>query len=202
MFLSIIELDLVNPYIVQSLTNMELMHKNIMTMFKANREEEQVLFSLYNSDNGVRCIVQSKNMPCVTDKTIGMTFISSRNIAMDYDKMLQTGKTISFMMNVAPVKRLRREGKNSSKVYISSLEERVAWLTKQADRHGFKVLRATEMPVTKQDFYHGMQKGSIYGNQYTGILTITDASKFMNLIKIGIGTGKPYGFGMFLLHEN
>ena len=67
---------------------------------------------------------------------------------------------------------------------------------------GFQLLAVNELEHIRQTGKHSPESsGRMYfdGYHYQGILQVTDAVKFQDALRHGIGAGKAYGFGMLLL---
>ncbi len=77
------------------------------------------------------------------------------------------------------------------------------WLVKRSAKHGFS-LKEGEFRVTGSqwyDFRKGTQRQHVrmLGVTYEGILTVTDADAFRNILTHGIGREKAYGMGLLTI---
>ncbi|MGM9928141.1 MAG: type I-E CRISPR-associated protein Cas6/Cse3/CasE, partial [Bacillus sp. (in: firmicutes)] len=75
------------------------------------------------------------------------------------------------------------------------------WLKEQALKHGF-LLDDNQFTVVNSQWYH-FKKGNgkknmvtLLGVTYEGILTVTDAECFSDMMCKGLGRGKAYGMGL------
>lgn len=107
------------------------------------------------------------------------------------------GDVIAFQMRACVAD--RKGGRN---IYpdIGDWRERRAWLDAQGKKQGFEVL-AVHVDGDRQDVVaSGGRKFWIDATRFTGVLKVTDATKFAAALAAGIGrVGKAFGMGMLVI---
>jgi CRISPR system Cascade subunit CasE len=88
----------------------------------------------------------------------------------------------------------RRHGK---RVPLRGDSERMQWLSRKAERAGFRVLDAR---VVEERPTHGRHEGglvTVAGARFDGLLEVVDAERFVrDALDRGIGPAKAFGFGL------
>ena len=200
MYLSRLELDLKSPSVRQSLRNCQDMHRNIMKAFDVSRSAAQVLYRVVRTDQRIMVYVQSMAEPQwerIADH--GYCCTGMRDISALMEKF--TADTIlHFSILACPAKKVRGSGKNSRRVLLQMPEERLNWLKRQAERHGFVIVGAYE--AAKEEQISGVKSSGKFvlsGIPFEGTLRITDSDAFRRNFANGIGAEKSYGFGLLMI---
>ena len=111
--------------------------------------------------------------------------------------------TKHFDLLALPTKKIPATGgKNRQRRVLKTPQERIEWMQRKAKQFGFQLLAVNELEHIRQTGKHSPESsGRMYfdGYHYQGILQVTDAVKFQDALRHGIGAGKAYGFGMLLL---
>lgn len=206
MFLSRIAFDRQNSWARQSLKNCHDMHRTIMQAFPDSeaqaRSEYNVLYRLQVTNDSAIAYVQSKSEPD-WNKLLGkgVCVQGCKNI----DNVCNTIKNdmqMCFNLLVCPTKKQKREDKNSTRVYLTSPEERFEWLQRKGNDYGFKIISCREQAETSTFGTHKQAEGGnmyLKGVCFTGELCVCDKEKFLIAYREGIGAEKAYGFGLLLL---
>lgn len=140
-----------------------------------------------------------------------------------YYGALQNGQRLVFRLRANPTKKTDswqgREGArpNGRRVDLRRDEDRLAWIKRKADQHGFRLLKVTLRPSHEGSLPDVLQvdprpAGRVIGHQdagggrthrltfaaviYEGSLEIVDKDLFLQALYHGIGPAKAYGFGL------
>ena len=108
---------------------------------------------------------------------------------------LPMGRTLQFRLKANPSK---RDSKTKKTIGFYRRSDQLAWLERQADRCGFRLLGAEVAPAP--NVFGIKKKGAppvrITTALFQGILEVTEPNKFLTVIRQGIGRGKSYGCGL------
>lgn len=197
MFLSQLVLNRNLVSVQRELGNAHRFHQRIMQAFpddetiESPRQDWNILFRHEPADNVV--LVQSDIEPDWTKLPSG--YLQRQEVkTLDYKiTALQPGRVLQFRLKANPSK---RENKTRKVVGLVKPSEQLAWLTRQGDRCGFKIIGADTMPLPK--VFGKKEKSSIRIETalYHGLLEVTDADLFVASLRQGIGKGKSYGCGL------
>jgi CRISPR system Cascade subunit CasE len=191
------------------------LHRTVMHAFPAKREHAGVLHRLevHPRSGAIMLLVQSQAKPdwdYLTEKEYLLPddpISDLENPAVkEFNFSPRIGQTLQFRLVANPtVKKVRRddkgERKNSNRVPLVHEARQEEWLTKQAAANGFRLLDLTISQPNKQT---GWQKDNgrsltLYTVQFDGRLQITDAAKFQQALRTGIGPAKAFGCGLLSL---
>jgi CRISPR system Cascade subunit CasE len=187
-------------------------HRTIMAAFPDNLpDDERVLHRLdvHPRTGAVQLLVQSQTRPdwsvlagkdylLPPDPFSGLDNPTVKPISLP----LQSGQVLAFRLVANPtVKKKRSDAQNGNRVPLVREERQLDWLQHKAEQNGFRLLRAT---VTAQAEHKGWKhKGqpplTLYTVQFDGRLQITDAAKFQQALRTGIGPAKAFGCGLLSL---
>ena len=200
MYLTILKIKPEKAKICRIFQNEEQVHIAIMMMVEKNREEEQVLYRTFDSDDirNVRIIVQSKNKLNVSRS---MYFDCVKSVCVDErNSLIEKGDIITFDILARPTSQPRRAGSPSHKKLIVGKDARINWITNRLAQGGCKALSVSENESEGKRLCHRDQKWiNLDGLRYSGQIKIEDPDSLLKLYETGIGHGKAYGFGMLLL---
>lgn len=201
MYLSKIGFVLNDRGIQAALADCQKMHQLVTSFFGTDRKSSNILYRV-RMDCGQYAIYLYSDTPIDASKIPHpMTLIGQKNISSWADGM-QEGVTKHFDLLALPTKKVPSEGrKNSQRRVLKTTQERLEWMQRKAEQFGFQFLAVNELEHVRQIGKHLSASGRMYfdGYRYQGILQITDAEKFQDALRFGIGAGKAYGFGMLLL---
>ena len=125
----------------------------------------------------------------------------------DYIPLLERiseGSEWQFRLTANPTKSCARPGEGNSRGKVlahCTVGYQEQWLLERAEKHGF-CITAGEFAVTESrwlKFSKGNERGrsvSLLSVTYEGILRVTDAELFCQLLTEGMGRGKAYGLGL------
>lgn len=131
-----------------------------------------------------------------------------KEIASAYEA-ITPGRRLRFRLRGNPTRRLKcgqRQCKHPKgcRVELLGEDEQRAWLTRKAEQGGFRVItvqlrQGDALGAKQQGWRRGAdakQKLTFATVLYDGILEVTDAERFREALRQGIGSGKAYGFGL------
>lgn len=202
MYLTKIEMPLTERAVQAALSDCQKMHRLVMGLFDAKRQEAGVLYRARTKDGRVALYLYS-DVPIIESNVFPwMNLVGQREVSAWLDNM-RTGKMCRFDLLAMPSKKVAAEGrKNSQRRLLRTLEERMTWLERKGEQNGFSVLSVQELEGIHLTGNHAEESG---GNMnwdayhYNGVLEITDEGAFRQGVANGIGPGKAYGLGMLLL---
>lgn len=126
----------------------------------------------------------------------------------DYNVLLsrvKDGTMWRFKLTANPTYSLAPEEQGGRGKVVTPLknEEKMQWLEKKADKHGFS-LQQDSFGITASRWLSirkGTQKARVTLQEvtYEGILTVTNADEFRKMLVNGLGRAKAYGMGMMTL---
>ncbi len=200
MYLSRIDLNISSPAVRQALRNCQDMHRTLMKAFDGTREEAGMLYRIIRTDEAIFIYVQSIVSPqWERIEKSGYRCTRMQDISAVLEK-LKRDTVLRFFLLACPSKKVKGEGKNSQRVLLRGAEERLEWLKREGEKHGFSLLEAHE--YAKEEKISGKKASGEFflsGVPFEGTLKITDAAAFQDAFKQGIGPEKSYGFGMLML---
>lgn len=169
----------------RELTDRNMMHKFVLRFFEGGRAENDVLFQVIEND-GFYVVVQSDKKP----ENIENTDVERIEKIDDGIATVQTGAIFQFTGELACMK--KRDGKE---IRPSGINERLAWTAEKAERNGFRIISCYSLQPSNAKMIRD-KKVIIPSTIFRGLLQVTDAEKFRNALKNGIGTYKAFGCGM------
>ena len=200
MYLSRIDLNISSPAVRQTLRNCQDMHRTLMKAFDCMREEAGMLYRIIRMDEAIFIYVQSIASPkWERIEKSGYRCTRMQDISTILEK-LKRNTVLRFSLLACPTKKVKGDGKNSQRVLLRGTEERLDWLRREGEKHGFVLLEAHE--AAKEQKLSGKKaSGEFYlsGVPFEGVLQIINEAAFQDAFKQGIGPEKAYGFGMLML---
>jgi CRISPR system Cascade subunit CasE len=178
-------------------------HKRVWEAFPDMPEADRdFLTRLDDTGQDFRLLILSKDPPtrpdwCPSDnwhsKTVDDAFFQHRSY--------------QFSLLANPTKKLvvRDDNgvkkKNGQRIALGKREDLLAWIERKGEQHGFTVDTATLklVPRPRQQFLKKGKSGTHTATEFTGVLQVTDPTKFKSAATGGIGSAKAFGFGMLCL---
>ena len=158
-----------------------------------------------------RILVQSRTIPDWTG--IGVKgWLAESDPAIDLKgrlklDSLKAGQRFRFRLRANPC--VTRNGK---RLGLLRLEEQEAWIARKGQQHGFSLPQLPSFDlsessqerinvrVSQEQMLRGSQHSGntvrVFSVLYDGILTLTDADRFREVLQTGIGHGKAIGLGL------
>jgi CRISPR system Cascade subunit CasE len=116
---------------------------------------------------------------------------------------IQAGSRWQFRLTANPTYSeavVQHDGRGKVKAHVTTAHQE-QWLLHQAEQHGFELVEEEYRVVHSQ--WYSFRKGGASPRQvrllsvtYEGVLTVTDAEKFKQILVEGLGRGKAYGMGL------
>lgn len=133
---------------------------------------------------------------------------------------IENGMRLLFRLQANPTKRVGKsderadekfkpsdERKIRRRVELRTDEEKIGWLKRKGEDAGFQLTDVRIKEAVENAVAHSLSKqfgqsgrddkkmtfGAVV---FEGVLQVTDAEKFRESLRTGIGTGKAYGFGL------
>lgn len=205
MYLSRIVLDLRHPSVRQALRDCNDMHRNLMQGFPTvqgeipARNSAGVLYRLVERRDGVSLLVTSDAVPdrqALGIRGYGLSADSPKDISR-LEQVFVEGMALRFELLAAPCKKQAGDQKNSRRMFLRSQGERMEWLSRKAQQHGFEIIEASENsnPINIEGTKREMRI-HYEAVRFVGTLRILDRERFWQAYCTGIGPGKSYGMGM------
>ena len=203
MYRSKLTLDLLDPSVQQALRNANDMHRNIMRAFDdtasdSPRAEQTVLYTLLDYMGKPAVYVISKALPDWS-RVRGFIPVDEPADVSGLREKMREDSVFGFRLFASPTKKIAREGRLSSRVYLKTAAERGQWLKRQAQKYGFELISFSENSETAVAGRKKDMQIRYTGVLFTGTLRITDADLFWKAYCEGIGPGKAYGLGMLMI---
>ncbi len=205
MYRSQLRLDIGDPSVRRGLADCNDMHRNLMKAFAIEenggtspRKELSILYRLVTINGHPSLYVISSECPDWS-KVKGTEPLSEPMSIDGLKERFVSGSCFRFSLLASPTKKVRREGKLSSRVFLRDPRERMDWLERHARRNGFIVRSVRELSQEHISGRKGADKINYSGVAFDGILEITDPEAFWQVYCGGIGPGKSYGLGMLMI---
>lgn len=235
MFLSRLMLDVRAGHTRRCLSDVNFLHQQVLAAFPeqvapaAPRASLGVLFRLDRfADGRLVLLVQSQARPDwsrfpkgALTPVDGFAGSGEENPAVKelvrlFDTV-QVGTQLRFRLRANPTRKVDTktgpDGKrrNGRRVGLVSEGDRLTWLARKSDQHGFKLLTVdvgghdtpTLLDVSEgraQGYRPGAPEGRgtmTFGSAlFDGTLEVTDVAAFRAMLVAGIGSGKAFGFGL------
>lgn len=203
MYLTKFKLDPRHPQARQGLVNAHDMHRNLLNLFDAKRQDNNVLFSVNRADDICDLYLQSDIQPTLDAKRLdryGMTMEYSVN-QEGKCQAVKNGTEYSFLLDAMPCKAAVQNDicSRGKRQVLQDPESRLQWLDRKGEQYGFQLLSAREHAMERINV---LRKGVSYflpRYRYTGKLLVTDEARFLDALQKGIGPGKSYGLGLLLI---
>lgn len=169
----------------RELFDRNMMHKFVLRFFEGGRAKNDVLFQVIEEED-VYVVIQSNKKP-EDLKNIDVKRIEKIDEGI---ASVQTGDVLQFTGELACMK--KRKGKE---IRPSGINERLTWTAEKAEENGFKII---SFYSAERSYAKMMRKKEVFipSSIYRGLLQVTDAEKFRNALKNGVGTYKAFGCGM------
>ncbi len=173
------------------------------------RAHHGVLFRLEPLSPGSRShvvLVQSEGAPDWHE--LPEEYMLEANVR-PYELSPVTGQSFAFRLVANPTRKVKRPGQRQGRrVGLDDAPTEggsspvLDWLHRKGDQHGFAVPFAVVNPfVLGSDALPATDKRGLplWGARFDGLLRITDAGRFGEALRSGIGPAKAFGFGLLSL---
>ena len=111
------------------------------------------------------------------------------------------GIAFGFDLLAYPCKKVDVGRANSVRAFLTTPEERRAWLVRQGEKNGFALRALREDGPADMRGKRRTGLVQIRAVRFSGVLEITDAERFRDGYLRGVGPEKAYGLGMLMLRK-
>ncbi|MDB9524390.1 type I-E CRISPR-associated protein Cas6/Cse3/CasE [Oscillatoria sp. CS-180] len=202
MYLSKLLLNSQKTFVLRELGNAHKFHQRIMQAFPDEdsrdrpREDWHVLFRQEPDSDVV--LVQSEIEPDWTklpDLYLRHYAIKAMSLTAE---SLSASPIFQFRLRANPSK---RDNKTKKIIGFYHRSDQLAWLERQGDRCGFRLLNPDVIP--SPSVFGIKKKGTapirITTALFQGVLEVTASELFLSAVQLGLGRGKSYGCGLLSL---
>ena len=139
MYLTKIEMPLTERAVRAALSDCQKMHRLVMGLFDAKRQEAGVLYRARTKDAKATLYLYS-GVPVIEAGIFSwMDLVGQRDVSTWLDQM-QTGQILRFDLLAMPAKKVAVEGrKNSQRRLLRTLEERMTWLERKGEQNNSNI---------------------------------------------------------------
>ena len=208
MYLSRLILNPRNRRVQKEIADPYQMHRSIMHAFADDleAESERVLFRLDSPRRGVAVslLVQSLAMPdwswLAEDRARGYLLPTNEPNpwVKEFHLELKPDQVLAFRLRGNPT--VKRQGK---RLGLYRDEEQRQWLERKAEHGGFEIIgaRASNHKVVTGTIHRdsGTEALRLLSVHFDGLLRVTDPRRLRQTVKVGVGSGKAFGFGLLSL---
>lgn len=212
LFLSRLVLDPNRREVWRAADDCQALHRAVMAAFPAGpggpaREAFGVLHRL-DLDPAPTLLVQSavapvwRNAGSAGGWAVGS--VAVKDVGAAYDG-IRAGQRLRFRLRANPTRRVNasvhgRDPLAGKRVDLRREEDRLDWLKRKGEQHGFLIDAADVRPGAPGNRARGNRGGSAplaFGAAiFDGVLEVVDAAAFGAALRGGVGPGKAYGFGL------
>jgi len=205
MYLSRLILNARNRQVQRELGDPYQLHRTVMAAYPQDLpNDERVLFRV-DGDRGVpTLLVQSHGSPDWShlgqpgERAYLRPTIAPNPAVKRFSLNLSVGQRLRFRLRANPT--VKRAGK---RIGLYRQEEQMAWLTRQAERHGFDVLEVWAREEGKEStIIHSNEEShrvTLLAVRFEGVLAVRTPEKVVEAVRWGIGPAKGLGFGLLSL---
>lgn len=174
--------------------------------------------------NGLVVIVQSKEYKADWQSLADMNnYLMQEPLEKQFEPVFRTGDTFHFRLHANPtVKKnkgyvvsassVRTKNKDKYRCALYKQEEQIEWFVRKGEANGFKTLavsaasqqignvyRKNKSETNDDTFFYKKENIPHLMVKFNGTLVVTNAEKFTEAFKNGIGTAKAFGMGLLSL---
>ncbi|MFJ6415571.1 type I-E CRISPR-associated protein Cas6/Cse3/CasE [Paeniglutamicibacter sp. NPDC091659] len=204
------------------LTNPHRLHGAIMKMFSpaphGQAGEQRVLWRIDSFATSTWLYVVSTEEPAteVFHKEAGLGHLVPES--QDYSRILNqvkpggiygfrlTANTMKAAVDLGSPNSKRPELTRGKRVPIIHDDQKIQWLQRQGESHGFSILESSEHgpmvrigPSGNRKFKRNHSTVTLHSTQFDGTLRVDDVDALRAAMVSGIGRGKAYGLGLLSL---
>lgn len=204
MYLSQVEIDRHNRRKTRDLTHAGAFHAWVEESFPQEIADHERTRKLWRTDR----LAGKEYLLVVSEQKPNLEALEKYGVkdtarTKDYGPFLASlkeGGRYRFRVTLNPVVAVKVDTQDRGRVMPHvTVAQQMQFLADRAEKNGFS-LREDEFTITERG-YAAFKRGGqrpirLSKATYEGVLTITDASKFRELLTRGMGKKKAYGFGM------
>lgn len=205
MYISRVKLDCTKRKTMIALSAVQKIHGAVEACFTG--EKQRKLWRLDNLNGDLYVLIVSKTSPNLLEFNNQFGFLGDNKCieTKSYDRFLgkiENGSKWRFRLTANPTwSSFKKKGERGEVVAHSTIDYQKKWLIDHAENNGFSV-NEDEFDVVSKRWLSFRHKGdkcakvSILSVTFEGNLLITDNTRFVEVMKNGIGRGKAYGNGL------
>jgi CRISPR system Cascade subunit CasE len=205
MYLSRLLLDPRSRQVQSELSNRYELHRTLTAQFpEENREDIGLLYRVERADpyvlQPITLLVQTVLEPDWQELD---ELMAEPPGVKSFDPWHSDGARYYFRLLGNPTARRKQPDGKSKRVGLYTRQEQTDWLTRKADRGGFRIL---DLRITDLGIVESLKKRSgrdfqikHLAVQFDGVLQVADPSRFEDTLINGIGSAKAFGFGLLSL---
>lgn len=204
MYLSRVEIDVLDRRKIRDLTHLGAYHNWVETSFPDEISQDvrsRKLWRIDKINNHLYLLVVSEGKPDLN--ALEKYGVSGSAETKSYDKFLDSiskGRLYRFRVTLNPVRAVSQgEGKRGRVMPEVTAEQQLHFLESRAEGLGFKLI-PDEYQIVERGWEPFRKKGQrmirLSKTTYEGTLKVTDEKLFYDTLTNGIGKKKAYGFGL------
>jgi CRISPR system Cascade subunit CasE len=191
--LSQFQLNLDNPEARRDLGNRYEMHRTLKKLVSGG----QVLWRL----EGRAVLLLSDSSPDWSQTSAGYLAGQPRTKTYPVEELKLSDRKLRFRLQANATKSIKegvQRNERGKRVQLVTEQDQLAWLARQAERCGFKIVQATT--TESQDLRFRKKPGqkpiTLGSCVFEGSLEVNDESRFKDTLKTGLGRAKAFGLGL------
>jgi len=195
--LSEIFLDLDHPVVRRDLANRYYIHKTFSKMFSEyDKVKDYIVFYVQDVGSIPQVTIRSPLEPDWRQLPKG--YLLSEPKVEVIEEILEPDKVYHFTWHCHCATSKNRNGKDCRP--IKDDKEKISWVEDQGNRNGFTPFNF-HLAYTEEITFQkkGLKEVKHYMATFKGFVTIDDIEEFQKKSAKGIGKGRGYGGGLFLL---
>lgn len=200
MYLSRLKLDPEHPHARRDLANPYEMHRTLARVHAPGSESPPQPFLWRVEANPptagsavllVQSAISANWQPLEARAGYALEILPNKPV--DLERLVQSGERYRFRLQANPT--VTRNGKRWGLVRE---DEQLAWLDRQGDKHGFRVLACIRTASDRIQARHvaTARRITLQSALFEGRLETTDPARLRQVILNGIGHGKAWGLGL------
>lgn len=211
--MTVIPLNIRSREVRADLTDSQRLHTRIMRMFPhADRTQNRVLYRVDGAMSEPMLVLQSEVQPDAKMLPVGYVrgTLRMRDDLADAYEQIQGGHRLRFRLRANVTKKLAtHQTAQGKRVAITDAVAQMEWLIRKGDQAGFVLLPdpfavdGYAVTVIDEGREYGLRrhgedvaKLTHVAIRFEGVLTVSDAVRFRDALRQGIGPAKAYGFGL------
>jgi CRISPR system Cascade subunit CasE len=211
MYLSQLVLDCRERTARHALANAYEMHRLLSRGYAYPRDGSQsaILFRVEQRGSGAPTVlVQTAQAPDWGLLPQGLLQAVAGPKPLD-DLRFQLHQRLRFRLRANPTKRLRAGSPAIAgaaidprwidrRVGLAREADQLAWLARKGQHHGFRILDVGIVPEGEVRFRKTVEGAvlTFLAVRFDGLLEVTAAESFLEILRVGVGPAKAFGFGL------
>lgn len=207
MYLSCLLLDPRDRLVRKALSNRYELHRTLLSSFpELSREEIGLLYrverSAMNELQPLQLLIQTQVAPRWQSLEPNRLPVLTEEVK-EFHLTPKPGEMFYFRLEGNPTVRRNNGDYKGKRVELRTIEEQEQWLVNKATKHGFRVINLETNDLgkvvsqkTENAARHTITHQAVL---FQGLLEVTGAAIFVDVVVNGIGAAKGFGFGLLSL---